>query len=78
MLSLIAIIIVLQEIDELLSGSLTQEDEDAVLKELEEMTKVAPSFTTELELNWVWFEVKLCHANLPSFVSLNCDAQSKQ
>ena len=29
-----------QEIDELLSGSLTQEDEDAVLQELEEMTKV--------------------------------------
>ena len=29
-----------QEIDELLSGSLTQEDEDAVLQELEEMIKV--------------------------------------
>ena len=29
-----------QEIDELLSGSLTQEDEDAVLQELEEMTQV--------------------------------------
>lgn len=29
-----------QEIDDLLSGSLTQEDEDAVLQELEEMTKV--------------------------------------
>lgn len=28
-----------REIDELLSGSLTQEDEDAVLQELEEMTK---------------------------------------
>lgn len=28
-----------QEIDELLSGSLTQEDEDAVLQELEDMTK---------------------------------------
>lgn len=28
-----------REIDELLSGSLTQEDEDAVLEELEEMTK---------------------------------------
>ena len=30
-----------QEIDELLSGSLTQEDEDAVLQELEEMTNFA-------------------------------------
>ena len=29
-----------QEIDELLSASLTQEDEDAVLQELEEMTQV--------------------------------------
>ena len=29
-----------QEIDDLLSGSLTQEDEDAVLQELEEMTQV--------------------------------------
>ena len=38
--------ILLQEIDELLSGSLTQEDEDAVLQELEEMTKVL-----ELELH---------------------------
>ena len=78
MFSLIAIIIVLQEIDELLSGSLTQEDEDAVLEELEEMTKVAPSFTKELELNWVWFELKLRHANFPSFVSFNCCAWSQQ
>ena len=34
------LIFFLQKIDELLSGSLTQEDEDAVLQELEEMTKV--------------------------------------
>ena len=57
---------------------MTQEDEDAVLKELEEMTKVAPSFTKELQLTWVWFEMKLCHANFPSFVSFNWGAQSQQ
>ena len=34
------LIFFLQKIDKLLSGSLTQEDEDAVLQELEEMTKV--------------------------------------
>lgn len=57
---------------------MTQEDEDAVLEELEEMTKVAPSFTKELELNWVWFEQKLCHANFPSFLSFNCGAWFQQ
>lgn len=57
---------------------MTQEDEDAVLEELEEMTKVAPSFTKELELNWVWFEVKLHHANFPSFVSFNRGGWSQQ
>lgn len=57
---------------------MTQEDEDAVLKELEEMTKVVPSFTKEFGLNWVWFEVKLCHDYFTSFVSFNRGAQSQQ
>lgn len=37
---LIHILLLLQQIDEMLAGALTQEDEDAVLAELEAITRV--------------------------------------
>lgn len=39
----------LQEIDEMLAGSLTQEDEDAVLAELEAITQVSLYYSTTLD-----------------------------
>lgn len=38
----------LQEIDEMLAGSLTQEDEDAILAELEAITQVSLNYSTTL------------------------------
>lgn len=37
-----------QEIDEMLAGSLTQEDEDAILAELEAITQVSLNYSTTL------------------------------
>jgi hypothetical protein len=41
-------LIYLQEIDEMLAGSLTQEDEDAILAELEAITQVSQNYSTTL------------------------------
>lgn len=45
---IITLCLCLQQIDEMLAGSLTQEDEDAVLAELEAITQVCLSGTAGL------------------------------
>ncbi len=63
----------LQQIDEMLAGSLTQEDEDAVLAELEAITQVrlimlTRSWALKLRFCQVVYVVLLCLVSVP----LNC------